>query len=77
MPIYEYRCRRCKHTAECMRPIAESKEPLVIDCVCPAEGTLPGDEQCTLDRILSPVPTTFRFNDFKGKKGLDKRRRGM
>lgn len=69
MPIYEYKCDGCKEVREKLRPVSEHKLPL--DVPCNTSGC-----KGTFKRILSPTPTTFRFNDFTGFKGLDKRRPG-
>lgn len=67
MPIYEYKCNMCDKTTTALRPIAEYKEPLTTSCL----NTDNPQVKCHLKRILSPTPTTFRFNDNKGYKGLD------
>ncbi len=72
MPIYEYRCDNCGETVEKFRPVSEYKEPFVGLCT----GGEPKGKVCEYSRILSPTPTTFRFNDNTGFKGLDKRTRG-
>lgn len=62
MPMYEYRNEETGEIRTELKPISECAEDLVIDGV-------------TWKRILSPTPTTFRFNDNTGFKGLDKKRR--
>jgi hypothetical protein len=61
MPIYEYRHPETGETRSELRPISECKEDFV------------DDEGVVWKRILGPTPTTFRFNDSTGFKGLDKR----
>ena len=82
MPTYEYRCGHCGEKREAIRPMSQSDEPLIAVCVDrpltsieKVAGLTPA--QCTFKRILSPTPTDFRFNDFTGYGGLDKRRPGM
>jgi len=62
MPIYEYRHPETGETRSELRPMSEHKEPFI------------DEEGVAWKRILGPTPTTFRFNDRTGYKGLDKRR---
>lgn len=73
MPIYEYQCETCGEVRTELRRISERKKPLIGPCV-PQTPDLPGKKRCTFKKILSPTPTTFRFNDVGGGfKGLTKR----
>ena len=70
-PVYEYRCNDCEEVRTSLRPVSERKRPLLLPCVN-SDDLKPGSAiQCKLKRILSPTPTTFRFNDRIGYKGLD------
>lgn len=62
MPIYEYKHPETGETRKELRPLAEYKEDFV------------DDDGVVWKRILGPTPTTFRFNDNKGYKGLDSKR---
>jgi hypothetical protein len=80
MPIYEYQCRVCGNVIERMRSIADRENPIsdTEDELTPEEkkaskhfhSCLPTD----FEFILSATPTTFRFNDFTGYRGLDETR---
>lgn len=74
MPIYEYQCKTCGHVIEEIRPIADREKPVRQECAVTAG--LPGkqDDFCTFEFVLSATPTTFRFNDFQGYRGLDETR---
>ena len=61
MPIYEYQNKETGEVIERMRPVSECKEPIIEDGV-------------VYERMLSPTPTDFRFNDFTGYQGFDKKR---
>ena len=71
MPIYEYQCTKCGEVRESMKPMSESDSSIEEDCGIPK---IPSGTKCLFIRILSPTPTDFRFNDFQGYGGLDKRR---
>jgi hypothetical protein len=58
--IYEYQCKH-GHITERWRPVAECKEPVVDAC---RDST-----ECVYERILSPVPTNFKFADTRSHKG--------
>lgn len=60
MPIYEYKNEQTGEVRSELMPLLACDDDLVI------EGVL-------WKRILSPTPTTFRFNDTSGFKGLTKR----
>jgi len=70
MPIYEYRCDECTAVITKLRPISECKEPVEDDC----KNGVADRKLCKFKRIMSATPTTFRFNDKTGFKGLDKKR---
>lgn len=38
MPLYEYRCRKCAHVFEVLRPMAEADAPIAC-LVCGSEET--------------------------------------
>ena len=64
MPIYEYKHPETGETRQELRPLSEYKEDFI-------------DENGVVwKKVLSPTPTTFRFNDFTGYGGLEKRRPG-
>ena len=72
MPIYQYRCE-CGQIREKLRPVRECNDDLKAECLPELPLVMGGQKICTFKRILSPTPTTFRFNDRTGFKGLNKR----
>jgi len=35
MPIYEYRCSKCEHTTEALRPMSQADDPIACEeCGC-------------------------------------------
>jgi hypothetical protein len=74
MPIYEYQCKTCGHIVEELRSIADRERPVTSDCA--QTFGLPGkaDDFCKFEFVLSATPTTFRFNDFTGYRGMDETR---
>lgn len=75
MPVYEYQCQTCGAVQTDLRPIADREKPLRLDCVQTAG--LPGkvDDFCQFKFVVSATPTTFRFNDFTGYRGIDETRK--
>ncbi len=61
MPFYLYKHPETGDTRSELRPISEYQEDFTDD-----KGVI-------WKRILGATPTTFRFNDRTGFKGLDKR----
>lgn len=73
MPIYEYKCNMCDKVTKELRPVSECREPLTTPCL----NVDKPEVKCHLKRIMSPTPTTFRFNDNTGYKGtIRKHKRG-
>lgn len=62
MPFYEYRHPKSGRVRTELRSVSECKEDFV------------DEKGVAWIRIMSATPTTFRFNDRTGFKGLDKKR---
>ena len=80
MPIYEYQCKTCGHVITRMRSVNNRLNPIpdTEDELTPEDmrghTSYHGCRPTDFEFVLSATPTTFRFNDFTGYRGLDETR---
>ena len=71
MPLYTYRCRRCGHTVDEARTIADrDRAPLCLQCSDYDDLIQFGESTAAMERV--PTVASFTINGFNAKNGYSK-----